>query len=203
VPNFAAVAPIVFVVLIFGALIGTPLLVGWRQVRQDRRKIMAEGVTGRAMITKILPNARTGRCVLSFSFQPSAAHRAIEGKQRTTQAVIDKLGLMLGSTVQVHYLPKWPKFGFIDAVTQAERVLPCESSNSLAIAQPRRSPSLFYVSYAATNSIRWFGTGDVVITDSKARFTAQLRRPFWFPKVVEREVALDSIVNVERFDARI
>jgi hypothetical protein len=141
VPNFAAVAPTMFVVLIFGALIGIPLLVAWRQVRQDYRKIMAEGVTGQAMITKILPNSRTGRCVLYFSFQPSAAHPAIQAKQRTTQAVIDKLGLMVASTVQVHYLPKWPKFGFIDAVTQAERILPCESSNSLAIAQ--QSPSLF------------------------------------------------------------
>lgn len=42
-----------------------------------------------------------------------------------------------------------------------------------------------------------------MITDSKARFTAQQRRPFWFPRAVERDVALDSIVNVERFDSTV
>src|ERR1700720_2101999 len=102
VPNSAAVAPI-----IFGALIGIPLLVAWRQVRQDHRRIMAEGVTGQALITKITPKSRAARCVLYFSFQPSAAHSTVQGKQRTTQAVIDKLGLMVGATIQVRYLPKW------------------------------------------------------------------------------------------------
>jgi membrane associated rhomboid family serine protease len=203
VPNSAAVAPIVFVVLIFGALIGIPLLVGWRQVRQDHRKIMAEGVTGQAMISKITPKSRTGRCVLYFSFQPSAAHPTVQGKQRTTQAVIDNLGLMVGSTVQVRYLSKWPKYAFIDAVTLAERILPREPSNSLAIAQLADSPSLFYVSYAPANSLRWYGSGDVVIAESKARFTAQQRRPFWLPKTLERDFALNSIVNVERFDATV
>jgi hypothetical protein len=203
VPNTAAVAPIVFVVLIFGALIGIPLLVAWRQVRQDHRKIMAEGVIGQAMITKITPKSRTGRCVLYFSFQPSAPHPAVQGKQRTTQAAINRLGLMVGSTVQVRYLSKWPKYAFIDAVTLAERILPREPSNSLAIAQLAESPSFYYVSYAPTNSFRWFGSGDVVIADSKAQFTAQQRRPFWFPKTIERDVALNSIVNVERLDATV
>jgi hypothetical protein len=108
VPNSDAVAPIVFGVLIFGALIGIPLRVAWRQVRRDRRKIMAEGVTGQAIITKITPKSRIGRCVIYFSFQPSAANPAVQGSQRTTQVAIDNLGLMVGSTVRVRYLPKWP-----------------------------------------------------------------------------------------------
>lgn len=42
-----------------------------------------------------------------------------------------------------------------------------------------------------------------MIADSKVLLTAQQRRPFWFPKPVEREVALDRIVNVERVDATV
>lgn len=202
-PNSAAAAPIVFVVLIFGVLLGIPLLVARRQVRQDRRKIMAEGVAGQAMITKITPASRTGRCVLYFSFQLNPAHPTIQGKQRTTQAAIDKLGLMVGSTVDVRYLPKWPKHAFIEAVTLAECVLPREPSNSTAIAKPADRPSLFYVSYAPANNLRWYGSGDVVVADSQGRFTAQQRRPFWFPKTIERDVALINIVNVERFDATV
>ncbi len=159
VPNSAKVAPIVFGVLIFGALIGIPLLVAWRQVRRDRRKIMAEGITGQAMITKIAPKSQTGRCVIYFSFQPSAADLTVQGKQRTTQAVINKLGLMVGSTVQVRYLPKWPKYGFIDAVTLAERNLPREPSNSSVISQLPESSSHFYVSYSPASRSRWFGSG--------------------------------------------
>jgi hypothetical protein len=80
---------------------------------------------------------------------------------------------MVGSTVQVRYLPKWPKFGFIDAVTRAERILSSETSNAVAVAQLPGSPSLFYVSYAPANSFRWRGSGDVVIADRVIRFTAQ------------------------------
>ncbi len=42
-----------------------------------------------------------------------------------------------------------------------------------------------------------------MIADSKARFTALQRRPFWFPKTVESDVEFDSIVNVECFDATV
>ena len=202
-PNSATVVPIVFWVLFFGALIGIPFLVAWQRIRQDRRNIMAEGVNSQAIITKIAPKSQTGRCVIYFSFQPSAAHPAVRGSQRTTQVAIDNLGLMVGSTVQVRYLPKWPKYGFIDAVTRAERALPRRPSNSSAIAPLGESPSLFYVSYAPANKSRWFGSGDVVIADSKARFTAPQRRPFRFPKTVVRDVEFDSIVNVERYDATV
>jgi membrane associated rhomboid family serine protease len=203
VPNSAAVAPIIIAALIFGPLVGIPLLVAWRQVRQDRRRIMTEGATGQAIITKIAPQSRKGSCVLHFSFQPSEADRTVQGKQRTTQAAIDKLGLMVGSTVEVRYLPKWPKFGFIDAVTLAERILPSENSSTAAITELSGSPSLFYVSFALANRFRWYGNGDVVIADPIIRFTAQQRRPFWFPKTLRRDFMLSSIVNVERFDATV
>lgn len=202
-PTSAAIAPIIFGIVIFGALIGIPLLVAWRQARQDRRKIMAAGAIGPAMITKIAPKSQTGRCVIYFSFQPSAAHSTVKGKQLTTLAAIAKLGLMVGSTVQVRYLPKRPKYGFIEAVALAERNLPREPSSPPAISQLSESSSLFYVSYAPANRFRWFGSGDVAITASKVRFTAQQRRPFWFPKAVDRDVQFDSIVNVERFDATV
>lgn len=201
-PNSSALAPIIIIVLIFGPLLGIPLVVAWRQVRQDRRKIMAEGTTGQGMITKIAPQSR-GRCALYFSYQPGAAGRSVQGKQQTTRAAINKLGLMVGSTVQVRYLPKWPKFGFIDAVTRAERIQSIETSNTVAAAQLPGLASLFYVSYAPANSFRWHGSGDLVVGDQVIRFTARQRRPFWFPRTLQRDFALNSIVNVERVDATV
>jgi membrane associated rhomboid family serine protease len=190
----------VFVLLIFGALIGIPLVVAWRQVRQDRRNIIANGVTAEATITSIGPISQTGHCVLHFSFQPNAGVRPVQAKQQTTQAAIEKVGLLVGSTVPVRYLPKWPKYGFIDAVTLAERILSREPSNTSPIAE---SPALFYVYFAPGNGFGWYGGGDMVIADATVRFTAQQRRLFWFPKTIERDITLKSIVNVERFDAAV
>lgn len=95
---------------------------------------MAEGVIGQATITKMLPQSPDGGSMLCFSFQPGAAGRTVQGKQRTTRAAIDNLGLMIGSTVQVRYLQKWPKYGFIDAVARAERTLPLDSPTTGAVA---------------------------------------------------------------------
>lgn len=100
-PPFAALMPIIVGLLVFGALVGIPLAVGRRQVRQDRRRIMAEGVSGHVEITQIGRPSRNGSCVLYFSIHPTSAHGGVQGKQRTTRAAVDKLGLSVGSTATV------------------------------------------------------------------------------------------------------
>ena len=198
-----AAMPLFVVALFFGVLVGVPAFVAWRQARQDRRRIMAEGITGQAVITKIGPQSRDDQSSLYFSFQPSIADPPIEVSQRTSRAAIDKLGLVIGSTVQVHYLPKWPKFGFVDALVLPERILANNSANTVPVADISGPASLFYVSYAPANNLRWAGNGDVVIADHGIRFTAQRRRPFWFPKAVQSDFALNTIVNVEQVDATV
>jgi membrane associated rhomboid family serine protease len=201
--NSAMEAPVLFGILIFSALIGVPILNGLRRSHRDRRKIMADGVTAQAVICKIDGNPRTDRRRVYFSFQPSAAHRAVQAKQQTTQAAIDELGLVIGSIVEVHFLPKWPKSGFVGAIVKAERAAARGSSRPPATAGLERSLALFYIAYAPSRSFRWIGSGDLVITDSMVRFTAQRRRPFWFPKTVELAVALDNIINVELLEATV
>jgi membrane associated rhomboid family serine protease len=195
VPPFASLIPTLVGSLVFAAFVGTLLALGRHQAHRDRRRIMAEGVSGDAEITLIRGPSRNGRCVLYFSIHPSAENSLVTGKQRTTQTVVDKLRLSVGSTVTVRYLPKWPKFGFIDSVVLAERVSPTSAS------ERAESPSLFYVTYAPGSRLRWFGSGDVVIDDAVVSFRARQRRPFWFSKMVQRDFPLDRIFNVERFDA--
>jgi membrane associated rhomboid family serine protease len=201
VPPFAALMPIVVGLLVFGALAGVPLAVGRRQARQDRRRIMAEGVSGHAEITQMGRPSRNGDCLLCFSIHPTSAHGAVQGRQRTTQTAIDKLGLSVGSTAIVRYPPKWPQFGFIEALALAER-LPSQDTSKPATASERAgSLPLFYVTYAPGSSLRWLGSGDVLIDDAVVSSRAEQRRPFWFSKMVQCDFPLDRIFNVERFDA--
>jgi hypothetical protein len=190
VPPFAALMPIVVGLLVFAGFVGA-LAMGWRLARRDRRRIMAEGISGRAEITEIGPPSRNGDCVVYFSIHPTSAHGAVQGRQRTTQTAIDKLRLSVGSTATVRYLAKWPQFGFIDALALAERL------SSRDTSKPGRagSPSLYYVTYAPGSSLRWFGGGDVLIDDAIVSFRARQRRPFWFSKKVQRDFPLDRILQ--------
>jgi len=199
--NLAAVVPTIIVLLVFGFLVGIPVAVAWRQVRQDRRKIIAEGVTSQATITKIGPPLRHGQLVLYFTFEPSAAGRLVKGSQRTTKDAIDALRLTVGSGVQVHYLAKWPSWGFIDGLTLRERV-PRRSSPGTTEDQPE-PPVLYYVSYIPPNSFKWVGNGDLVFCDQLIRLTAQRRRPFWFPTPIHQDFAINSILDVEHIDSRV
>lgn len=197
-PPPAKLIPIIVAFVVSGVLVGIPLAMRWRQVRQDRRRIMAEGVSGHAEITQIRPS-RNGSSVVYFSIHPTSAHGAVRGYQRTMQTAIDKLRLCVGSTAVVRYLPKWPQFGFIDSLVLAER-LPSRDPSKPA-SEPAGSPSLFYVTYAPGSSVRWLGSGDVVIDTAALSFRAQQRRPFRFSKRVQADFPLNCIFNVEHFDA--
>jgi hypothetical protein len=52
--------PIVVGLLVFGALVGIALPMGRRLAREDRRRIMAEGVSGQAEITQMGPPSPNG-----------------------------------------------------------------------------------------------------------------------------------------------
>jgi membrane associated rhomboid family serine protease len=194
----AALMPIALVLLVVGAFLGIALVLGRRQSRQDRRRIMADGVSGHAEITKIGRPSENGDCVIYFSVHSERG--AIQGSQRTTQTAIKKLGLSVGSTAIARYLPQWPQFSFIDSLVLAERL---RSQDTLSVAagfERATMPALFYVTYAPGNKLRWVGGGDILIEDGVVSFRAQQRRPFW-SKTIQRDFPLDRIFNVEQFDA--
>jgi hypothetical protein len=114
-----------FVLLIYlaviGSLIGMPLIVAFRQVRLERRRIMADGTQAAGQITAI--KARTnGQAIVNFTFDLTGAGKPVTGRQVTSKAAVRQRGLMPGSSVTVHYLPKWARWGFIPALTYVERI---------------------------------------------------------------------------------
>jgi membrane associated rhomboid family serine protease len=186
------------------------LVSGWRRRRQDRRKIMAEGTTAQAVVTKIGDSSRNGQSTVYFSFQPTTAGRNVHGMQRTTKAAIDLLGITAGSGVEVHYFAKWPQWAFVNALTLAEHGLPTRRLMSDSLAEPVAKSGLFYVSYSdparpgsqtpSANSYRWYGNGDVVFLDRTIRFTAWRH---WRRRAVHREFPLDMIENVEQLESTV
>jgi rhomboid protease GluP len=75
------------------------------------------------------------------------------------------------------------------------------STQSAPFLGERSFGALFHVSYARANSFRWFGLGDAAVDGEIVRFSARRRRPFWYSKRVQCDFPLNTIVNVERFDA--
>jgi membrane associated rhomboid family serine protease len=180
---------------IVGILLGIPVGVSRLWARRDRRRIMADGMSAMALVTKIIAS-KGDASIVYFSFQPNGAAQAVEGQQLTSRAAIDRLRLMVGSTVQVHYLPKWSRSGFIPQLTYAERN-PTEGD-------PRSNePPLFYVSFGnrIVNPFRWVGSGDAQVIAQNLRIAAYRRRPFWFSQIERREFALSGIVDVEHHGA--
>jgi Protein of unknown function (DUF3592) len=195
-------------VIIFGAflcLLGVAIIAGITRRRRDRRRILAEGTTAEARITKVVTSGRADRCRVRFRFQPEIAGSELEGVQQSTLAAVKALGLAEGSSVRVCYHPKWPRFAFIKALVVAERVEAIKSAAGGAAAESL-APSVYFISYVApgatkaNNAFRWTGDGDITLSKSVVCFTAKRSRPFWFPKPVQQEFLSNSVVNVEVFD---
>jgi rhomboid protease GluP len=201
---------LVFCVLLLFGILGRGFVSGWRRRRQDRRKIMAEGKTAQAVVTEIVDSSRNDQSTIYFSFQPTTADRDYQGKQRTTKAAIELLGITVGSSVEVHYLAKWPRWAFVNALTLAERGLPTRIPAPNSLAAPASAAALFYVSYSdpakpgsqtsSANSYGWYGGGDVVFLDRKIRFTA---RRHWRRRPTQREFPIDAIENVEQLESTV
>jgi membrane associated rhomboid family serine protease len=198
-------ATLVSAVLIgaFLCLLGIPTVAAIVQRRRDRRRIMAEGATAEALITKVIPELRSEGCRVRFSFQPEIAGARVEGMQKSTLPTLKLLGLAEGSHVQVRYLAKWPQYAFIEALAVAGRVTALKAAS----ASEPPAQSVYLISYVAparaspaTNAFRWTGDGDVTIGGEVVRFTAQRARPFWFPKVIEQEFPRSGISDVEVFE---
>jgi hypothetical protein len=194
--------------IIFGVILcflGIAIVAGMKQRHRDRRRIIAQGTSADALITKVEPNGRADRCRVRFSFQPQNAGPQLEGSQRSTLAALKSLGLAEGSNVRVYYLPKSPRYAFIKALTVAERVEAIKPAVSSAL--PETTPSsVYFISYVAPgatkapNAFRWTGDGDITISPQVVHFTAYRNRPLWFPKLVEQKFPREAIANVEVFD---
>jgi hypothetical protein len=194
--QFIVIAGPMLILLFFFGIFSVAAL---RQSRQDRRNIMAHGVSSLATVTRIEADLKDGRCLLHFRFQSNGAGGTIDGKQRTTRAALSALALEVGSIVEVHYLIKRTAWAFIDSLVRAEYKVSAPNGSMLDPAQT----SLFYVSFIAPNSFRWSGNGELAILGNIIRFTALRREPFWFPKRFQREFALSLIADVEHSDNRI
>jgi membrane associated rhomboid family serine protease len=146
-----------------------------------------------------------GNCSISFTFTPSASRTPRRVSQQTTVSAIDTAGLAVGSTVEVHYLPKWPRWAFIESLTRAERIRASRDAT-----EGGAGTAVYFIGYSepttaifarkgTANGYGWTDGGDVTITAGSARFVAKRRRPFWLAESVDREFPLNSIANVEVF----
>jgi hypothetical protein len=183
---------------VIGSLIGMPLIVAFRQVRLERRRIMADGTQAPGQITAI--KARTnGQAIVNFTFDPTGASKPVTGRQVTSMAAVRQRGLMPGSSVTVHYLPKWARWGFIPALTYVERILEVRPK-LFADESGQIEPALFYILFLnqRQRKFRWIGGGDVTVAGQTIRFTAYRRRSFWFPKLEQTDFLRSAIVDVER-----
>jgi membrane associated rhomboid family serine protease len=182
-------------------LIAIPVIVAYRIARQDRFRIMAAGASAAGVITRIGPPSKHQRCKVFFEFHSGDGAKSIKASQWTTGGAIERLGLLAGSPVQVHYRPQWAPWGFLPALAHAERCL-AASDHAPATADGNGTPAaIFYVSYGNTaNGFRWTGGGDVTVTGRMIRFWAHRRRLFWFPKVTQPEFALTQIQDMEQHD---
>jgi membrane associated rhomboid family serine protease len=188
---------------VIGSLIGMPLIVAFRQVRLERRRIMADGTQAPGQITAI--KARTnGQAIVNFTFDPTGASKPVTGRQVTSMAAVRQRGLMPGSSVTVHYLPKWARWGFIPALTYVERILEVRPK-LFADESGQIEPPLFYILFLnqRQRKFRWIGGGDVTVAGQTIRFTAYRRRSFWFPKLEQTDFLRSAIVDVERHDASV
>ena len=186
---------------LIGSLIGMPLIVAFRQVRLERRRIMADGTQALGQITAIKTRTN-GQAIVNFSFDPTGAGKPVTGSQRTSMAAVRQLGLMPGSSVTVHYLPKWARWGFIPALTYVERSLDVRPK-LLADEAGQIEPALFYILFLnpQQRKFRWIGGGDLTIAGQTILITSYRRRSFWFPKLEQTDFLRSAIVDVERQDA--
>jgi rhomboid protease GluP len=157
---------------------------------------MADGTIAHAQVTRIDPPSVAGLCTVSFAFVPVGQGRTVTGKQKATAAAISAAGIAVGSTVQVNYLPKWPEWAFIDALTLAD----VEAAANLS-----EDAAFYYVAFGPVpNAPRWaanfgcFGSGEIMIDSSTLSIAGNRRRPFLLPKREQHKILLSDIVDAER-----
>ena len=205
-------APALLPIVIMGVVLclaSIPVATTVIQRRRDRRRILAEGKTADALVTQVTPDTRSGLCRVAFMFHPENGGPQVECEQRSTLTAVQTLGLSEGSQVRVRFLPKWPRYAFVDALIVAERVVALESTASTA-ASETPAAWVHFISFvdpksgvALANAFRWRGDGDITISGELVRFTAQRARPFWFPKLIEAQFPLNAVGNVEVFESAV
>jgi membrane associated rhomboid family serine protease len=200
------VVPLLTAAVVIG-LASIPVAASIIQRRRDRRRILAEGKTADAHITRLIPDNRSRLCVVQFTFQPDPSSTQIEGRQKSTLAAAQSIGLAEGSTVRVHYLPKWPRYAFIDALVVAEQTLALKSNAAGIGSSATAAPSVYFISFvdpklgvALANGFRWSGPGNISIGGELVQFTAWRARLFWLPKRIEARFPLSAVGNVEVFE---
>jgi membrane associated rhomboid family serine protease/tetratricopeptide (TPR) repeat protein len=208
------VIPVFIFLAIFALLLGIVLIQSIHFARQDRRRIVAQGVRTQGRITEIRPPSRTRGPRVRFSYPAASGTREVVVQQTTTNAAIQRLRLSVGSSVQVQFLPKWPKSGFIPALTYAERVQSSEAAGAAPREGEPTQPALFYVTYkirtaqlawkrSTSNEFGWVGGGDVLITNSIIQLSGIRQALFRGRRPDQRRFALTSVQDVEQHGAEV
>lgn len=203
-----ALLPLIIMGIVL-CLASVPVAATIIQRRRDRRRILAEGKTAEALVTRVTSDTRSGLCRVAFMFHPENGDPQLECEQGSTLTAVQTLGLSEGSRVRVRFLAKWPRYAFIDGLIVAERVVSLKSTAGNA-ASETLAASVHFISFvdpktgvALANAFRWRGDGDITISDELVRFTAQRARPFWFPKSIEAQFPLNAVSNVEVFESAV
>ena len=213
--------PILVAATIITWILATGLTAAVLQARRDRRRVMADGMSTEGTITRVLTRPGAESCRVTCSFEPLSAAMQVECAQNCTPAALALANLREGSRTRVYYHPKHPGRGFIYALAVAERVATITAAASPS-ADGRPSPDVYFVSYTAParslrtsgalgqtlaagfrgaglTALRCSGPGDLAFVGSKVYFTAMRAIPFWVPRTIRYDFALDSIANVETF----
>jgi membrane associated rhomboid family serine protease len=201
-----ALVPVLIVAVVIG-LASIPVAASVIQRRRDRRRILADGRTADAQIARLTPDTRSGLCQVHFTFEPEAGSAQVECRQRSTLGAAQSIGLAEGSRIRVHYLPKWPRYAFNEALVVAERTLAFKADPAGVGPSATAAPSVHFISFvdpklgvAPANGFRWSGDGDIAIGGELVQFTARRARPFWFPKRIQARFPLSAVANVEVFE---
>jgi membrane associated rhomboid family serine protease len=210
----SAVIALLIYLAIFAVLVGFIFFSWLNRARQDRRRILAEGIRTQGFITTIRKPSRTRGPRVGFSYQAGNGTREVVVQQTTTAAAIERLRLSVGSSVQVQFLPKRPKSGFIPALIYAERMQSIEAAGAAPRQDGPTQPALFYVTYqnrpaqiawrrTPSNEFGWVGGGDVLIANSMIQISGIRQVPFRGRRADQRRFALTSIQDVEQHGAEV
>jgi len=199
---------------ILAVFLGLAFARSLQSTRRDHRRILAEGLSTQALITKIVPASRSRGPRVRFSYRVGAGTRQVVGQQTTTISAMAHLHLSVGTNVDVQFLPKWPKNSFIPALTYTERIQSLEAARSAAQADASAPPAIFYVTYRnrpaqlawrrrPSNEFGWSGGGDLLIAQSMIQLSGLRQILFRGRRLDQRRFALTSIQDVERYGAEV
>jgi membrane associated rhomboid family serine protease len=200
----STIAPFLFAGLIIAVVGVLTASVGIRARRRDYRRILATGATASGVVTSIESRSGTGPCRVQVEYPTGDPGRRAQFTQETSVQAMQRLGLVLGSSLQVRFLRESPRAAFAPSLVVAEQ----QPAYRSALDEEQTLNRVYVVAFTSpaqtsatvrsfTNSFRWMGPGLVCLTEHGVRFVARRARWFRASRKDTLEVDLERIVNVE------